>query len=123
MTISQTKRQARVTEWVERIQDQKSSGLTVKDWCVAQGIGEGRFYYWLKLVRELAIERSEQAAQSATLIKVEPERLPSAISPLSTVAGNQQTCIVIRHGCATVELPQGTSITAVAELLKALSAP
>lgn len=124
MTISQVKRQTRVAEWVERIRDQQNSGLTVKTWCAAQGLGEGRYYYWLKLVRELAIERrSEQVVQSVELIKVEPERLPSAASCLPGSAVNRQTGIVIRHGKATVELPEGTPMMAIAELLKGLGAP
>ena len=123
MTISQVKRQTRVAEWAENIREQQSSGQTVKAWCAGQGLGEGRFYYWLKLVREMAIMQVEQASQRTSLIKIEPERLRLTAPSLSTAASNPQTGIVIRHGSTTAELPEGISLAAVAELLKALNVP
>lgn len=124
MTISQAKRQARIAEWVEKIRDQQISGITIRAWCAAQGFGEGQFYYWLKRVRELAIEHcKEQMPQTAALIKVEPERLPSVVPTLPMALATPQTGIVIGYGSTTVALPQGMPIAAVTELLKALNAP
>ena len=57
MTISEVKRQTRLSEWRGQIQEQQSSGLTVKDWCEQRGYGQGRFYYWLRLVRTESIDR------------------------------------------------------------------
>ena len=32
-------------QWLQMVQDQKSSGLTVKDWCLENHISENCFYY------------------------------------------------------------------------------
>jgi len=34
--------------WVARLQEQASSGLGIKPWCVREGITESSFHYWRK---------------------------------------------------------------------------
>ena len=120
MTISEVKRRARVTEWIERIRDQQESGLSIRARCAAHDIKENRYYYWLRIIRSAAIE---QAMQGSELIRVEPERLPEALPDIPTSATNEQRIITIRYGKAVVELPVGTPVTAIHELLKALDTP
>lgn len=125
MTITQVKRQARIGEWVRIIREQQGSGMTVKAWCAAEGYGEGRYYYWLKHVRSAALAHAAQRDQGTSLIRVEPERLASCVcteAPMWEAAANQRTGMVLRYGNATVELPVGTGVKAIAELLKALNA-
>ncbi len=123
MTISEVKRQARLSEWRGRIQEQQSSGLTVKDWCGQQGCGEGQFYYWLRLVRNETINRYESESQGLSLVRVDPAQLPASQGELPSAVAGQPAGIVIRYGDAAVELPGGMQAAAIAELLKALSDP
>ena len=39
-------------QWRERIAEQERSGLSVRRYCEAQGIGQHLFYYWRKRLRE-----------------------------------------------------------------------
>jgi transposase-like protein len=39
-------------QWRERIAEQQRSGVSVRRFCQAQGIGEHLFYYWRKRLRE-----------------------------------------------------------------------
>ena len=121
MTISEVKRRTRLSEWQRRIQEQQSSGLTVKDWCEQRECGQGQFYYWLRLVRTETIDRYKSESQEVSLVRVEPSRLPASQGKLASVVGSQLPGIIIRYGSAAVELPAGTQTAAIAELLKALS--
>ncbi|MDD3540899.1 MAG: hypothetical protein PHG57_06545 [Eubacteriales bacterium] len=120
MTISEVKRQTRLSEWRGQIQEQQSSGLTVKDWCEQRGYGQGRFYYWLRLVRTESIDRYK-SEEEVSLVRVDPSRLPASQGKLASCVGSQSPGIVIRYGNAAAELPAGTQTATIAELLKALS--
>jgi hypothetical protein len=39
-------------QWRERIAEQERSGLSVRRYCEAQGIGQRLFYYWRRRLRE-----------------------------------------------------------------------
>lgn len=123
MTISEVKRQARLSEWHRRIQEQQSSGQTVKDWCGQQGCGEGQYYYWLRLVRNETINRYEAESPGQSLVRVDPHRLPTGQEKPESGVGSQTAGIVIRYGNAAVELPAGVQTSTIAELLKALREP
>ena len=121
MTISEVKRQARLSGWRGQILEQQRSGLTVKDWCEQRGCGQGQFYYWLRLVRTESIDRYESESREVSLVKIDPSRLPAGQEELASGVGSQPGGIVIRYGNAAVELPAGMQTAAIAELLKALS--
>lgn len=123
MTISEVKRRARATEWMGHIREQQESGLSVRSWCEARGFTESRYYYWLRIIRTAAIEQAEQAAQGGALVRVEPERLRSATPNVPVGMAEDQGYITIRYGKAAVELPAGTPVSVIGELLKALDTP
>lgn len=56
MTTQEVKKQYNMNQWISLIQECKSSGLSVKQWCYQNGIPEGNYYYWLKRIRIKAIE-------------------------------------------------------------------
>ena len=43
--------------WKERISDQRTSGLTIKQWCKNHRVSIQQFYYWKKRVTETNSER------------------------------------------------------------------
>ena len=49
--------QAKLNEWASRFTDQKSSGLTVTEWCKQNGLSEYKFFYWKRQLKEEAIEQ------------------------------------------------------------------
>lgn len=124
MRISEVKRRARVAEWAQTIGSRQESGLSIKAWCEAHGIRDSQYYYWLKIIRSLAIEQAEQVGQTGqgmALMKVEPEQLASSAPASPTDGVNEQRGITMRYGKATVEFPAGTPASVIAEMLKALT--
>ena len=52
------KKKIRLQEWEHQIEEQKSSGLNVQDWCTQNGIKVKTYYYHLRRVREEVLNRS-----------------------------------------------------------------
>ena len=50
--INEVKQEIRLREWSEQIERQQSSGLSVEQWCVKNGIKPKTYYYRLRRVRE-----------------------------------------------------------------------
>ena len=50
------KEKIRLREWSEQIRRQQNSGLSVKQWCVENGINPKTYYYRQKKVEENCIE-------------------------------------------------------------------
>ena len=64
----------RLAVWTQRITDCRSSGISVKRWCMENGISEKTYYYWQRRIFRMAQEqqtpefaelRSFQAVSSA----------------------------------------------------------
>ena len=49
--------QAKLNEWASRFADQKTSGLSVSEWCKQNNLTEYKYYYWKRLLKEEAIEQ------------------------------------------------------------------
>ena len=48
---------AKLQEWSQRFNDQKSSGLNVKQWCKENQISYYAFNYWRNQLKEVVIDR------------------------------------------------------------------
>lgn len=52
--------------WVEQIQAQKESGLSIKKFCTQEGLIEGKFYYWKKAIGKIPRTKSSNNFIQAT---------------------------------------------------------
>ncbi len=51
-TITAIKQEVRLREWAAQIEAQRASGLSVKEFCEANGLTTKTYYYHLRKVRE-----------------------------------------------------------------------
>ena len=56
MNTREVTHQYRLNQWIEIIQECRSSGQTISSWCAAHNIKLQSYYYWLKIVRTAACE-------------------------------------------------------------------
>lgn len=56
MNIQTAKRQAQLQKWITIIQKCNQSGMKIIDFCNSEGITKDAYYYWLRKVREAALE-------------------------------------------------------------------
>lgn len=56
MNANKTFHQANLSKWAAILQEQKASGMTVKDWCAQNNISHHAYYYWKRLAKEAYME-------------------------------------------------------------------
>lgn len=52
MKQSELKKESQLQQWAGAVKEQKESSLTVRQWCLEQGIPEHAYYYRLHKVRQ-----------------------------------------------------------------------
>lgn len=92
--------QIRAASWAAMIQQRNDSGLTIREWCAANGIQESVYYYRLNRLRKMALDVEETPAPASQNISVSERfaQLPVSSAPDSTAA------IRIRRGDTVVEV-------------------
>ena len=115
--VQELKHAAKVQEWSARVAECRSSGIGVKAWCREHCIALKTYYNWERqIVKEATQPYALPApAQGDMLIRVNPDAMPGG----GTVA--LESDITIRHGESIITMPAGSSVEAVADLVKALN--
>ena len=117
---------ARLAEWRKRILECGMSGMTVKTWCAENHISSKTYYRWKRLClaegcwdENASAQMTGALSESETcgkLVKVDPHRLRDAVKK----GEEPQDKITLRYGNLSVEMPCGTPVVQLAELMKAL---
>ena len=99
--IATVKKKVRLREWEQQIEEQKSSGLSVQEWCIQNGINLKTYYYHLRKVREKFL-RSGKAEN--TQAQIEAER---SVVPILTTLSDRN--ITIEKNGLRITLPENIS--------------
>lgn len=99
--VVQVREAYRVEQWRQLMQQRKDSPLNNREFCAQQGISEKSYYYWLKKLRESAVERG-----IPQLVALEDREKPDELR-------------IEYHGASMV-LPGHVDIDAVAAVLRSL---
>lgn len=93
----------RAQSWAMVIRECQASGLSNREFCRQRGIAEKTFYYWLRKLREQAVEAAAV-----------PELVPLEESPVCTDMLN------IRFRGSEISVPGGVDMEALASLLRSI---
>lgn len=99
--ISQIKNELLMKEWAAMVWECRSSGLTVKDWCMNNGINIKTYYYRLKRVRNFICDHKPEHNADNSL-SVQHDIVPV---PMETIPNNDTQQIKITTANISVELP------------------
>ena len=108
--------------WQKRIEERIASGLTIKEWCAANGFTRDAYYYWLSRVRE---EKYEDAVDSLECLSnphqsfVEITREPSG-SPCCRQEGRTAPMAVIRKGGIQIDIMPHATHALLSNILQAV---
>ena len=116
---------ARLAEWRKRILECGMSGMTVKTWCAENKISRKTYYRWKRLCLAEGCWDENAAAQAdgalpesvGQLVRIDPHRLRDEVKK----GEEPQDKITLRYGNLSVEMPCGTPVVQLAELMKALA--
>ena len=93
----------RLQNWTEVIRAKQESGLSNREFCAQRGIAEKTYYYWLRKIRQAAVDRA-----TPELVRLEEG------------GASLDRMIRIRYGSAELNLPENVDLAAVAALLDSL---
>ncbi|WP_157075967.1 IS66 family insertion sequence element accessory protein TnpA [Neobacillus fumarioli] len=91
-------REQRIREWTSRVEEYRTSGLTMAAWCEAQGISIHQLKYWLNRLKRL----SDSSRTNASTMGWVPVTVTS--SPENQ---NPDPGVVIRIGQVSIEVANG----------------
>ena len=119
------KREAAIPMWQARIKACRSSGLSVREWCAANGIDRRTYYKWealcLARASQTTVDESKGLTVNHSMIRVNPASLPSTtespVAPLSAAPAE----LVIHCGCVSMDISPQMPVTRIAELVSALN--
>ena len=116
-SVHELKHAAKLQEWSAKVAECRGSGSGVNAWCAEHGISPKTYYSWERQIVKEATEKYALPApgQSNLLVQVNPDAMPG------NDTGAAWSAITIRHGESAITLPAGSSVEAVAELVKALN--
>jgi transposase-like protein len=100
MTSAELKRQARLQEWATAIQDCRSSGQSVRQWCRERGVTTATYYRWEREVLAIASATPELPEPTSSVAFAE---LPVPKQPCRNV---EEYFATLRIGDASLELHQ-----------------
>ncbi len=115
--VSKVRKVIKREQWKTLISDCQSSGMTVRDWCLENGIKEQTYYRNLKVLRQEMIDSlpapvniPEETDTSTVFRKLE-------VTPPLPLTG---AAIIIRLPQATLEIADGASQQTIQAVLLAL---
>ena len=111
--VTLVKKQHRLEQWTKLIQECRSSGMKVDDWCETNGVTHHAYYYWLRKVRQAACQNLPAVNGSKDLTAF--KRLEVQSPAIDT-----QASVIIHLPTATLEIHNGASRQTVEAVLSAL---
>ena len=99
MTSAELKHRAKLQEWAARIQDCRSSGLSVRAWCRQEEINAATYYRW---ERELLTGVRRNGTQPSTTVTFAELPAPKQVS--CNVA---ERCATLHIGSASLDIYPG----------------
>ncbi len=111
-------KQAKLKNWSLRISDQKTSGLSVTEWCSQNNVSKNMFFYWKRKLKDEAI--------SQMIPEIVPLSMPAPIPTLTEESCT--TCATFKPAsCAriyingiSIEIDSSASDSFITTLIKAV---
>ena len=120
--------QAMLNEWASRFLDQKSSGLSITEWCRQNNLSRHKYFYWKRQLKETVFE---QSLPDIIPLEVNPVREDNeGIAPAVPILGcesrtscttfTQSSCARILINGISIEIDSSASETFIQSLIKAV---
>jgi hypothetical protein len=117
--------QAKLASWASMFSDQKTSGLSVAEWCLQNNISKNRFFYWKRKLKDEVITSN---LPDIVPLSMTPSKSPSnELSNLQTTRESCTSCATFQTSCArvyingmTVEFDASASDALIRSVLKAV---
>ena len=128
MKLQNLKRQMHLQEWASQIKAQSQSGMTIREWCEATGIGYKNFYRRRKCVQEELLESLEEKGnnpQTTDLSAINEKRIstknkPAVITPVN-IPQTKGAALTVWIGHYAVDIQNGADAEIIDRVLRLVS--
>ena len=103
--------QVRLSNWASIIKARQDSGQTIRTWCADNDISVGAYYYWLRKLRQTALDLRSDSVQDTPCFARIPDQTVHASSDPSAIT------LRIRRGGTVIEVGNDVS-DSILSLLK-----
>lgn len=104
----------KLQEWTERVQECRSSGICVKDWCKEHGIKVSTFYAWQKKVfNSLSAELQLNSYNAAPVFAEITQDLP-------VTAASANIAATLRAGNFSIDIYDNASATFIETMIRGM---
>ena len=100
--------------WQNRLEQQLSSGLSIRKWCQQNHVSEKAFYKWRKVIHN---QSTTQVKQTIDFVPIYP--LPKAVNA-ETLSSNNTDGIIISFKGISITLKNKSDADIAASLIKQL---
>ena len=134
MNLKSIKYQTQIQKWTQIVQKRNQSGLRILDFCAQEGITKDAYYYWLRRVREAALESQtgiDVVDTKPRLVNITPALPAEEPSPIqcdgislpvvSSDANTFSTQLTITVGKAIVGVNQNTPKELLSSVMEVLA--
>ena len=105
MTSAELKHRVKLQEWAARIQDSRSSGLSVRAWCRQERINATTYYRWERELLALAETEPCSAVPAVTFAELpEPKKMSRNVSERCATLHIGKASLDIYPGCNAEQL-------------------
>lgn len=104
-------------QWRERMAQWEASGLSVRAFCLRQGVTEPTFHYWKRELRARDQATAASSAQKSSAKQSPPKFVPVTVLPAATVS------VEVRCPSGHVVCLSSCEVSALASLFAALTPP
>lgn len=107
----------RLTQWTSIVHECRSSGISVRAWCIQNNVNEKQFYYWQRRVRGEVFN---------SIKKIESQSQPNFVqlpahADLSNNISSFNADMVIRIGNSILEISNTVSEDLLSKVFKVMS--
>ena len=105
MTSAELKHRVKLQEWAARIQDCRSSGLSVRAWCRQERINATTYYRWERELLTAADQAPCSAVPAVTFAEMpEPKKMSRNVAERSATLHIGNASLDIYPGCDAEQL-------------------
>ena len=95
--------QVRLEHWACVLQEQRTSGMSIKRFCKASGFSQNTYFYWQRKLREVACREILARPEGINEIQAHPVKEPASLDALPPPLEPNETALVPR-GWAVCEV-------------------
>ena len=106
----------RLSHWAQIVQEQKQSGLSIKEYCETAGFQQNRYFYWQRKLREAACSGLPSAVQHKQL----PQSGWAAVESIE-INRNEAAALPIEIGNCRILVDSDTDMELLAKTCKILT--